>query len=56
MSNVKHYKHPVKKTVFRYEMTNEEMKEFRERQHKMEREINKAAEAGLFLTAADLNE
>lgn len=36
--------------------TEEEMREFMERQRKIERELNRAAEAGLFLTAADLNE
>lgn len=38
-----------------YLATDEEVREFRERQRKIERELNKAAEAGLFLTAADLN-
>lgn len=39
-----------------YLETDEEVREFLQYQHKIERELNKAAEAGLFLTAADLNE
>lgn len=38
------------------DVSEEKLKEFKERQHSIERELNKAAEAGLFLTAADLNE
>lgn len=38
------------------EITETDLKRLREKQQTIERELNKAAEAGLFLTAADLNE
>lgn len=37
-------------------LTDEEMEEFNKQSRKMERELSKAAEAGLFLTAADLRD
>lgn len=39
-----------------YLATDEEVRQFNERSRQMERELNKAASAGLFLTAADLRE
>lgn len=39
-----------------YLATDEEVRQFNERSGQMERELNKAASAGLFLTAADLQD
>lgn len=39
-----------------YLATDEEVRQFNERSRQMEHELNKAASAGLFLTAADLQD
>ncbi|QGH45124.1 hypothetical protein [Ralstonia phage Reminis] len=56
MSNVErtiYFSNPSKASNL---FTDEELREFNKRSRQMEKELSKAAEAGLFLTAADLDE